>query len=393
MKIKLPTIALIALIVAGCSESKMLINNGQYDLASLAAAERLRSNKKNEKEALRLEEAYRIAQDQDFKRIQQLRAEGNPNNLKEIYQIYEKINQRQNVVAPLLPIYLRKSFREIDIKIVDITSELANSKNQSIEFTYQTANRLLDNNLKSDVRKAFNMYSEVERMYPNYKDVVSKKREAASKGIVNVGVVVKNSANVILPKDFEELIRDFSTWGLQYQWVNFDKTYNLNLKYDYTVVLHIRGMDVSPEQFNTREFEETKTIQDGFEYVLDKKGNVMKDSLGNDVKTPKMITLRANIFETRQFKSAIMTGSWEVKNLNSGKTLTDVPFAESVNFENYHGTFRGDKRAISQQSLNRIGGRVMPFPSSFQMINNAAEMAKLKLKSTIQNNVNAFLND
>lgn len=393
MKFKLLSIALVALILAGCSESKMLINNGQYDLASLAAADRLRSNKKNEKEALRLEEAFRIAQEQDFKRIQQLRAEGNPNNLKEIYQIYEKINQRQNAVAPLLPIFLRNSFREIDVKIVDITAELANSKNQSIEFTYQTANKLLESNLKSDVRKAFNMYNEVERMYPNYKDAVSKKREAASKGIVNVGVVVKNTANVILPKDFDELILDFSTWGLRHQWVNFDKSYNPNLKYDYAVVMNIRGMDVSPEQLNTREFEETKTIQDGFEYVLDKKGNVMKDSLGNDVKTPKMVTLRARVFETRQFKTAIMTGSWEVKNLNTNKTITEVPFGETVNFENYHGTFRGDKRALTQQSLNRIGGRVMPFPSSFQMINNVAEMAKLKLKSTIQNNVNAFLND
>ena len=47
-----------------------------------------------------------------------------------------------------------------------------------------------------------------------------------------------------------------------------------------------------------------KNIKDGFTYVLDTNGNVMKDSLGNDIKVDKIVKISAKKIEFEQTKSA-----------------------------------------------------------------------------------------
>ena len=44
--------------------------------------------------------------------------------------------------------------------------------------------------------------------------------------------------------------------------------------------MRLTNIEVSPEQIKEREYEDTKEIEDGFEYVLDGNGNVAKDSSG-----------------------------------------------------------------------------------------------------------------
>ena len=55
-----------------------------------------------------------------------------------------------------------------------------------------------------------------------------------------------------------------------------------------------------------------KDVEDGFTYQLDKKGNVMKDSLGNDIKTKKYKTLQCALIETIQSKACRIDGDIEV---------------------------------------------------------------------------------
>ena len=77
----------------------------------------------------------------------------------------------------------------------------------------------------------------------------------------------------------------------------------LNTKYDYFVNVNVRNIAVSPDQTMQRDTVVKKDVEDGFSYQLDKKGNVMKDSLGNDIKTKKYKTLQCALIETIQSKS------------------------------------------------------------------------------------------
>lgn len=53
--------------------------------------------------------------------------------------------------------------------------------------------------------------------------------------------------------------------------------------YDYEIKLCIIDIVISFEVVREREYVDSCNIQDGFEYVLDECGNVVKDLLGNDI--------------------------------------------------------------------------------------------------------------
>ncbi len=61
---------------------------------------------------------------------------------------------------------------------------------------------------------------------------------------------------------------------------------------------------------------------------------------------------------------------------------TDRIAVEAV-FENYAATFRGDDRALSQQSRQRIGNRPLPFPENEDLLFTAAEQLKPVIKEKI----------
>ena len=99
-----------------------------------------------------------------------------------------------------------------------------------------------------------------------------------------------------------------------------------------------------------------------------------KDSLGNDIKRPKVVIVRADVIEVYQSKTAVVSGSFELYDLRQGRVVDqDALTAESI-FENYASTFQGDRRALTADSRRRIGNRPVEFPSNEQMILDAADV-------------------
>ena len=98
-----------------------------------------------------------------------------------------------------------------------------------------------------------------------------------------------------------------------------------------------------------REFEEVKEIEDGFEYVLDSRGQRFERFLGNDVKVPRKVLIRARVFETFQTKVASIDGRLEFYDARNGNLIDSKPWRRYAIFENYASTFRGDKRVLSEE--------------------------------------------
>ena len=55
------------------------------------------------------------------------------------------------------------------------------------------------------------------------------------------------------------------------------------IMYDYAVMVKLNSIMVSPDETKDTDEVFNKRISDGFEYVLDANGNVMKDTAGNDI--------------------------------------------------------------------------------------------------------------
>ena len=110
----------------------------------------------------------------------------------------------------------------------------------------------------------------------------------------------------------------------------------------------------------------------------------MKDSLGNDLKTPRMVFIRAEILEVHQTKATRIAGAIEVRDIRNNNLLETCELATEVLFDHYASTFRGDERALSQDSKNRLGNHPLPFPQDEDMLVQAAERLKPEVKDELR---------
>ena len=143
---------------------------------------------------------------------------------------------------------------------------------------------------------------------------------------------------------------------------------------------------MSPEKVRETEERRTKRVKDGWEYEYDRRGNVLKDSLGNDIKKEKYITVSARVTYTEQVKSAFVGGNVIYTDLLNRRVLNRFPMSSEFIFENTFARFRGDKRALTNEDREFLRYDFIPFPSNEQLVYDTGEDVKLKLKNIINNN-------
>ena len=124
-------------------------------------------------------------------------------------------------------------------------------------------------------------------------------------------------------------------------------------------------------------------IKDGFEYILDENGNVMKDSLGNYIKVDRYVEIQAWVLETFQQKMANVSGQLEFYDTRTNELIDRKKLVADAIFENYASTFEGDRRALSRESKRRIGNRPLPFPTNEALLYDAAQSLKPIIKEKL----------
>ena len=156
-----------------------------------------------------------------------------------------------------------------------------------------------------------------------------------------------------------------------------------NVDFDYEVVMKIQNVVVTPERIKEVEYLDRKEIKDGFQYVLDENGNVMKDSLGNDIKVDRFVWVEASVLETFQHKAVDVNISLEFVNLKNANRVSRKSLGAGAVFEHYASTYRGDRRALSERSIRYCDNRPQPFPPTELMLIQAAEDLKPVVKTEI----------
>jgi hypothetical protein len=172
---------------------------------------------------------------------------------------------------------------------------------------------------------------------------------------------------------------DFNT-----EWIEFHMTNpNSNTYYDYSTRINLKRIEVSPEQVEQKDRMETKEIEDGWEYVLDDNGNVVKDSEGNDIKIPKKRTVSCTLIESHQYKAAKLEGEIELVQTEPRKVIKQVPIgAESV-FEHISARAIGDVNALSDESKELLKNTSVQFPRDLDLIIDGAETLKKSIRDGI----------
>jgi len=384
MKRILPLVFILTIILSGCGSSKKQLQKGNYDAAIQKAVKQLRKDPADVKQIDILTQAYKVSNDQDNERVRFLKMEAKPDSWDDIYLVYKALNDRQSLVKTVTP--LNANGRSVDFPYVDYVPDMVNAKRKAADFYYAHGNELMKNRIKESYRQAYGEFLRAKEYVGDYEGIDSKIQEAKVQGMSKVFVSIQNTSIIKFPKEFEEDLLALDMPRLNSEWVEFfTQNLNENTQYDYFVNVNVKNVAVSPDQSIQRDSVIKRDIEDGFYYVLDKKGNVMRDSLGNDIKQKKYKTVQCALVETVQSKACRIDGDIEVIQMNPNKQLKKDPIGAQSNFENVSSRALGDIQALNARQLERTKTSLAQFPTDIEMIMRCSESLKKAIRGAIQN--------
>ncbi len=389
MKKSIFYVAITALFIAcgGVKNTQKAINSGNYSSAINRSIENLVDNKtkkSNQPYVILLEEAFKKNEERELQRINYLQKDGNAANLEAIYNCYRKLKSIQNRIQPLLPLEIYDEGRSAEFHFKNYDDKIIATKENLSKHLYNNAIELITNaSHKIDYRKAYDDLLYLQKINPDYADSKAKIEEAHAKGIDYVKVGMENNTEQIIPEKLEEELLNFNTYGINDLWTEYHNNPLPNITYDYKMDVALKQIDISPEQVNEKQIIKEKQIKDGEQFVLDKNGNVVKDSLGNKIKIDKFKTVRCNFYQFTQFKSAQVTGVVTYTDLKTKQQLDNYPLTSEFVFEHIYANYNGDKRALESNLISLLQRAAVPFPSNEQMVYDAGEDLKGRLKNII----------
>ncbi len=386
------TLFCTALLLVSCNSVKRnqkLLASGNYDQAIELAVKKLakdRNSKKSGEHVLLLEDAFKKAVDRDSRRINFLKKDQNPTASREIYYLYKGLQDRQAILRPLLPFYSEALGRNAKFKMKDYSDEMIAAKKQFADDLFAEANNYLSYNTIMDSRIAYERLEELRRVKSNYNNLNNLLKEARYKGTDFVKVELNNRSGQIIPGRLQRELLDFNTYGLDNFWTEYHVNRESGIEYNFGITLDFKQIAVSPERISEKEYLRKKRVKDGWEYKLDRNGNVVKDSLGNDIKIDVYKVVTARVMYTTQTKSVLVAGDVLYKDLIRNRNIDRHPLGSEFIFENEFAKFRGDERALTEEDRDFLENDFVPFPSNEQMVFDAGEDIKARLKDILKKN-------
>ncbi|TBN06380.1 hypothetical protein EYD45_00395 [Hyunsoonleella flava] len=377
---------LVLVFLMSCSTRRQMektISYGNYDRAINDAIGKLKINKDRRGKAdiiMLLEEAYYKATARDLENIRFLKKDNNPESYLRIFDAYASLDNRQEAIKPLLPLYVKGN--EVRFDFNDYSNEIITYRNSASLQLYNNAQALLNSSNKFDIRAAYNQLREIEDINPNYKDTRELMNVAHQKGTDFVLVDMINDSGKIIPARLENDLLNFSSYGINTFWLQFHSVAEEKVNYDFNMKVNFRDINISPEQIKERQIIKEKQIADGKQDLIEN-GKVVKDSLGNAIKVDRMKTVRCEYYEFTQFKASQITGNIEYYDLRNNQLVDAFPISSEFVFEHIYATSRGDRRALDTSLIPFLELRAVPFPTEEQMIFDTGEDLKLQLKQII----------
>jgi hypothetical protein len=372
MKRTIHIIVLGMLALSSCKNIQKMVDKGEYDEAIIYAAEKLQGDEdRKTRYVTALEDAFERVMAQDFRRLEQLKERERSEDYGKIYQLYHKIERRQSRIRPFLPLISEDGY-VAHFKMIDTRPMIKEYAEKDAAYLYEKAEDYLDAYTPEEkhlARNAYRALENIERYFRDYKEKEALMREARRLGTEHVYVNSEVSPYILLDRDSRAMITDLNINGMNGEWVAFHNIIHEDMTYDYKVTLAVQDMLIEPGRENAHTFHYEKEIQDGWNYLLDERGNVAKDTLGNDIKIPNYITVRAEVTEVERFKAVRIVSDLIVEDLHTGREISRKEIDSDIVFNGFSCFLRGDKRAINGiNRKHRMDGFLEPFPYDEEMV-------------------------
>jgi hypothetical protein len=374
------------LVIMSCSSPEKLLVKGNYDALIEKSVKNLIKKPTSEEDADNLDKAYKLANDRDLDRIKYLKMEGNPNTWDEMLGLYGALKNRQASVRRVLPLHV--GGRTIQYEYVDYDAEMVAAKHKAADYYYNHGKKLMEGKNKVSYRQANSEFRRAQDYsgdsYSDLDQLITQTREM---GISRVLVSSINKTILNLPADFMDGLVAVNANELNSEWVEYyTRKMDKEPNYDYYVDIILQNIVVSPDVVQDKDGIQKKTVDNGFEYVLDSKGNVMRDSAGNDIKIKKYKEIQCTLIETHQLKDCNIKGEIEFSSANPQSLMKKQPIGAVMHFEHVSARAIGDVNALSPESRQLIEMKPMPFPDDIRMVVDCTEQLKKAINEAIQYN-------
>lgn len=334
---RLLILALTTAILSACSSGKRLLENGQYDEAVIAAANRLRQDPDNSKAKQTLKAAYAYAKDFHLKNISNAMASQDVYKWESVVNDYTQLNMLSDEIRRC-PACL-----SITPNPYYASTDLNQAKNKAAETRYALGEKSMQANTRNEARQAYEHFLACKRFVPNFKDVTEKIKEAKYQATLKVLVEpIPMHSNLLKLSNafFENKIHESLSRMANNEFVRF-----------YTFKEAESSGIKDPDHVIRLTFDDFVVGQTSLkETIMPCKKDSVELSKDRDGK-PIYGTVTA---EFRHFNKAVVsTGllDFEIMERATSRTLTQEKFPGTFNWFCEWGSFNGDSRALTPDQL------------------------------------------
>lgn len=380
---------MITASVMSCRSIDKMIEKGQYDQAFEYGIDKLRGTKDKKDEHVKgIETAFRRLNTMDLMAIDRIKSQPHEHMWGEINRLYNKIDRRQTLIAPLLPLRSEKG-RVAKIEIVNYLSNIAEARQKDANYKYDLAINLLKRSRSGDhliAREAYAMFETVKAYDPQYDRINELMDEAFDLGLLTIGVDYRSntpsySNDLIFNRLTTVNLQKYNTFWERYTFVT-DRNAD---DFDRYIVVNVEDINLGIEREVVNNFEFSELISDGTKYLYDNNGNVLKDSLNNKLTEPNMVKVKAFVSQIRREKSSSLTGVVRVFDKSRTYPIATQPIQVNFNFRDEAANYTGDKRAINGDMRKLLNNRISNFPDNISMILSLSSGLAIEVDSKINN--------
>ena len=346
----LKSITLCLIILISYSVYSQEANTIELDKTIDKLIPKAKKNKLNEKQTISLMQSYHQANEQEFKRIMELKSSGQPDIWIEIYHKSISIDERQKKVE-ILPDNIKTA---INFKPLNLDNEIANAKEKAELYICAKANLLYKDINEENLREATKLIKQLHKINPQSKNIDELMLKSVILPSKQIIIRVATPIELNVPQEYAKIILDFennTVYGKA-----FDVVYDKDKDYDLMIRIMIDETIISPERIESVTFEE-------------KKDNA-----------------QAVVTDKTMIKSATLRGKIQIIDVENDEIVINTPYDISSTFRHQYAEVSGNASACSEYTLELLKHKHIDFPSDNALIKGAARELNLTLKNIFQKN-------
>ena len=345
-------IILLATVLLGCASGKKQLTRGNYEIAVDQAVDRLKSKPGNKRAQEALAEAYPYARDLHLDKIAQLKSSNEQFRWDQIASSYDQLSHFYEIVKRC------PACSDVLPTIRNYRTEFNDASLAAAEERYVAGVTELEKKTRVSAQDAYRHFQRVDYLISNYKDTDQKLDEALYYATLRVLVdqIPVHSLQFGLTHEFfQNRISEYLRGAQLNEFVRFYTVDELDTEGmadpDHVVVLQFDDFVVG------QTFVKESTRQLSRDSVI--VGTVDIDGVSKDVYG----TVEAEYTSTTKYLDSGGLLDMKIFDANTGRILLQRKMPGEFRWVCEWATYKGDKRALSEEELAATKDRELPPPS------------------------------